>query len=148
MHLKTRSGGEEVLIGSGSSAIRLSIASGTLLSEPVRLAYRLAGTDQLVLRALALHRLAMFFRDRRVPAPLFPVSAKARRQADLLRVLDVLAATSSHRAVAETLFGAALVARDWTGGSDYLRSRTHRLIRQARRLAADGHLAHLRSAFR
>ncbi|RZF60853.1 DUF2285 domain-containing protein [Sphingomonas populi] len=139
-HLSLPAGGEQVLLGSGPRSIRLSVAQGTLLDGPVRLAYQLRGTDRLEIRLLALRRLAAFLRNRQMPAALFPVGAKARRWVETLRVLDALALTSRHRSVAEHLFGAALVRRDWSGGSDYLRTRTHRLIGQARALAAGGYL--------
>jgi len=100
----------------------------------------MSGTDRLEIRLLALRRFAAFLRYRRIPAALFPSNAKARRWAEILRVLDALAVTSRHRSIAEHLFGTALVSRDWSGGSDYLRTRTHRLIGQARKLAAGGYL--------
>ncbi|AOH84389.1 hypothetical protein AWL63_10850 [Sphingomonas panacis] len=139
-HLLLPSGGEHVLLGIGPHSIRLSVAHGTLLDGPVRLAYQLSGTDRLEIRLLALRRFAAFLRSRRMPVALFPTNAKARRWSDILRVLDALALTSRHRSVAEHLFGTALVSRDWSGGSDYLRTRTHRLVGQARELVAGGYL--------
>lgn len=139
-HLSIPSSGEHLLLGKGARSIRLSVAKGTLLDGPVRLAYQLGGTDRLDLRLLALRRLAGFLRHRRMPAALFPIAVKAQRWSEIIGALDALALTSTHRAVAQALFGEMLVERDWTGGSDYLRTRTHRLICQARTLAAGGYL--------
>ncbi|WP_093226503.1 DNA -binding domain-containing protein [Sphingomonas sp. NFR15] len=139
-HLSLRAGGEHLLLGNGPHSIRLRIARGTLLDGPVRLTYRLSGTDRLEVRLLALRRFAVFLRRRRMPAAQFPIAARARRWSEIIRVLDALALTSRHRAIAEHLFGAALVRRDWSAGSDYLRTRTHRLIGQARELVAGGYL--------
>lgn len=139
-HLSLAGAGEHLLLGRGPRTIRLSIARGTLLDGPVRLAYQLAGTDRLELRLLALRRLAAFLRHGRLPASLFPGSARTQRWTELLRALDALATSSSHRAVAEAVFGDMLVRRDWSGGSDYLRTRTHRLIHQARTLVAGGYI--------
>lgn len=142
-HLAAASG-EQLLIGPGAHPIRLSIASGTLLSGPVRLSYRLAGAKDLKLRLHALLRLAALLCERRLPAPLFPVAAAARRRATVLRILDALAVGASHRAIAQIVYGPLLVERDWSGPSDYLRSRTHRLVREARRIAARGHVDFVR----
>lgn len=134
------------MLGTGHRSIRLSVASGTLLAGPVKLSYRLAGCYALEHRLLALRRLARLLARRRMPAGLFPANAKARRRADILRALDALAITPSHRTVAEAVFGEPLVRRDWSGGSDYLRTRTHRLIHEARQLVDGGYLELVRRA--
>ena len=139
-HLSIPSSGEQLLLGRGPRSIRLSIAKGTLLDGPVRLAYQLGDTDRLELRLLALRRLAGFLRHRRIPEALYPVGAKARRWMDIIAVLDALGHGCPHRAIAQILFGERLVSRDWTGGSDYLRTRTHRLVCGARKLAAGGYI--------
>ncbi|WP_372892371.1 DNA -binding domain-containing protein [Sphingomonas sp.] len=110
-HLSLAGAGEHLLLGRGPRTIRLSIARGTLLDGPVRLAYQLAGTDRLELRLLALRRLAAFLRHGRLPASLFPGSGRTKRWTELLRALDALATSSSHRAVAEAVFGDMLVRR-------------------------------------
>ncbi len=138
-HLSIPSSGEQLLLGKGPRSIRLSIAKGTLLDGPVRLGYQLGG-DRLDLRLLALRRLAGFLRYRRIPAALYPVGAKTRRWMEIITVLDAMAQGFPHRAIAQILFGEALVRRDWTGGSDYLRTRTHRLICGARKLATGGYI--------
>lgn len=139
-HLSIPSSGEQLLLSKGSRSIRLSITKGTLLDGPVRLRYQLGGTDRLELRLLALRRLAGFLRNRRIPVALYPVGAKARRWMDIIAVLDALAHGCPHRAIAQILFSDRLVNRDWTGGSDYLRTRTHRLVCGARKLAAGGYI--------
>lgn len=139
-HLSIPSSGEHLLLGRGARSIRLSVAKGTLLDGPVRLAYQLGGTDRLELRLLAMRRLAGFLRYRRIPEALFPGGAKTRRWTEVIGALDALALNATHRAVAQTLFGKRLVERDWTGGSDYLRTRTHRLVCQARKLVSGGYI--------
>ena len=139
-HLSIPSSGEQLLLGKGSRSIRLSIAQGTLLDGPVRLSYQLGGTDRLELRLLALRRLEGVLRHRRIPASLYPIGARTRRWMEIIAVLDALAHGLPHRVIAQILFGERLVNRDWTGGSDYLRTRTHRLICQARKLAAGGYI--------
>ena len=59
---------------------------------------------------------------------------------DIIAVLDALAHGCTHRAIAQILFGDRLVSRDWTGGSDYLRTRTHRLVCGARKLASGDYI--------
>jgi len=133
--------GEEALIGRGRTAVRLSISEGSLLDGPVRLAYELAGRRQLGRRLLALRQLEALMRLGRVPRPLATPALNTDRPWLLLRTLDTLAVHTGTRAVAIALFGRALVERDWTHESDYLRSQTRRLINKAQRLAARGYLA-------
>ncbi len=139
-HLTTPYEGEQVLLGEGPRTIRLNVVKGTLLEGPVRLAYQLRGTDRLEIRLLALRRFAGFLRHGHMPIALFPAAGKARRWTEILRVLDAAALDSGHRSIAENLFGEVLVKRDWAGGSDYLRTRTHRLIHQARKLVDGGYI--------
>lgn len=132
--------GEDVSIGRGRTAVRLSIRAGTLLNGPVRLVYKLAGRHQLARRLLALRQLEALMRLRRVPRPLAVPALNGDRHMMLLRTLDALAAHRSARAVAIALFGEEVVARDWGHESDYLRMRTRRLAGAAQRLAAGGYL--------
>lgn len=136
--------GEQLLLGLGRCTVRVSVASGTLLAGPVHLHYCLSGTDQLETRLHALQRLAGVMRCHALRPALFAQNRKTARWWQVLRALDALTASPRHRAVAQAVFGEPLVARDWTGDSDYLRSRTHRLIRQARALAAGGYRQLLR----
>ena len=133
--------GEEVKIGRGRAAVRLSISAGTVLNGPVRLTYRLEGRRELRRRLLALRQFEALVRLRRVPRPLAAPTLNADGPALLVRTLDALAVNTSTRAVAIALFGAHLVARDWDHDSDYLRMKTRRLIGVARRLVAGDYLA-------
>jgi hypothetical protein len=133
--------GEELMIGHGRVAVRLSIAAGTMLAGPVRLDYKLAGRRQLGRRLLALRQWEALMRLRRVPRPLAAPRLDSERAMILIRTLDALANHSSIRAVATALFGADLVACDWNDDSDYLRMKTRRLIGRARRLIAGDYVS-------
>lgn len=137
-------GREELLLGEGSRSVRISIATGSVLRGPVRLAYRLAGTDAIELRLLALRRLAALQLRGRLPGHLFGRSTRSRRWAQIVATLEALALDQTHRAVATRLFGEEIVAADWMGRSDFLRSRVRRLITEALDLARGGHGAVLR----
>lgn len=133
--------GEEILIGRGRTAVRLSLQAGTLLGGPVRLAYRLDGRHHLSQRLLALRRWDAMMRLGRVPSALATPAANANRNMLVLRTLNALARFSRTRDVAVSLFGEARVARDWAHESDYLRMQTRRLIDKACHLAAGGYRA-------
>lgn len=131
--------GEEVLIGNGRTAVRLSLRRGTLLDGPVRLTYELSGRRQLGRRLLALSQLEALMRLGRVPRPLAAPTSNPARPRMLLRTLDALAIHRSARSVAIALFGRDEVERNWTHESDYLRMQTRRLISRARQLVSGGH---------
>lgn len=133
--------GEELLIGHGRTAVRLSIAAGTMLAGPVCLDYKLDGRRQLGRRLLALRQWEALMRLRRVPRPLAAPRLDGNRAIMLIRTLDALTVHTSARAVAIAVFGADLVARDWDDNSDYLRMQTRRLIDRARRLAAGDYIS-------
>jgi hypothetical protein len=135
---------EELLLGGGLRSLRLSIVSGTLLAGPVRLSYHLAGTDSLETRLLALRRFAGLQRHSRIPKSLFPVRPHANRWARVISALEALAIDPSPRAVAIRVYGEAIVAAEWDGSSDFLRSRVRRLTAWARHLAAGGYLSLLK----
>jgi len=137
-------GSEEVLLGRGAKTIRMSIVRGTLREGPVRLAYALSGLTALDASILTLQRLLALHRHGSFSPKLFPAPASGRRWAMLIRTLDALAVDRGQRAVATALYGKPAVAAEWTGRSDFLRSRVRRLIRQACRLAAGGYLELLR----
>ncbi len=133
-------GGEEVLIGRGAWSILMSIVRGTLHEGPVRLVYALSGLTALDAPVLTLRRLLALHRDGRFSPALYPALTRGRRWAMLIRTLDALAVDPGQRAVATALYGNSLVVAEWTGRSDFLRSRVRRLIRQALGLAAGGYL--------
>jgi len=135
---------EELLLGDGDRSVRISIAQGSVLHGPVKLGYRLTGTDALDLRLLALRRLAALMVRGRLPAHLFEPHARSGRWIRLVATLEAMAADPSHLSVATTLYGKPLVELEWTGESDFLRSRVRRLVAQARRLASGGHASLLR----
>jgi hypothetical protein len=119
----------------------LSVEAGSVLDGPVRLAYRLEGQQYLAKRLLALQQWEALLRLRRVPRPLFAPRLNAGRAVMLIRTLNALAVQTGARGVAIAVFGADIVARDWSDDSDYLRMKTRRLINLARRHAEGGYRA-------
>lgn len=67
---------------------------------------------------------------------LFPIDPYAVRIVDALRVHDGLEMGAPQLEIAHVLFGSDLVGREWSGSSDYLKSRIRRLMRLARDMAA------------
>jgi hypothetical protein len=132
---------EELLLGRGSQAIRMSVSGLSLLSGPVGLEFRITSLDPLAVRSAALHRFAAFRRSRAGSIAANRMGSAEKRLL-LLRTLDALAVATSHRQVATIMFGAEMVESSWDAASDHLRSRVRRLIRQAR-IAATSDCAHL-----
>ncbi|SHL51842.1 Uncharacterized conserved protein [Sphingobium sp. YR657] len=133
--------GEEVLIGTARTAVRLSIAKGTLLDGPVRLIYQLSGRHQLSRRLLALRQLEALMRLGRVPRRLATPAVNSNRSVLLVRTLDAMAIHNSARSIAAALFGQEEVDAKWMHESDYLRMQTRRLISRARYLANGGYIS-------
>ncbi|WP_281270526.1 DNA -binding domain-containing protein [Aurantiacibacter xanthus] len=87
---------------------------------------------------MTLRRLAAFERLGRMPRHLFPAERCADRWTLALRARDAKAHGASQREVAEVLFGAGSVRRDWDAASDHLRSRIRRLLRLGIGMTAGG----------
>lgn len=140
-------GVEHAVLSDGWHHIRLDLAAGTLAgTAPVVLGYHLRGIANTIAKILPLRRLLALCRHRRFAASLFPADRRIDRWLVLLRVHDALADGATQRDIAQALFGAERVAREWAGPSDSLRSRTRRLIRDATVMAQGGYRSLLHTA--
>ncbi|WP_395336781.1 DNA -binding domain-containing protein [Novosphingobium sp. BL-8H] len=88
---------------------------------------------------LPLRRLLALCSHKRFIASLFPPDPRMRRWIDALRVHDALVGGASITTITAELFGAELLDLDTRRGSASLKSRTRRLIREARSMAAGGY---------
>jgi hypothetical protein len=130
---------EHVVLTDGWHRIRLDVLSGSLAAgRPVHLTYQIDGTISARAKLLPLHRLLHLHRHRVFAPKLYPPVRSIGRALTVLRVHDALQAGASHREIARTLFGKDLVTAEWESGSDFLRSRTRRLVRNARRMMRGG----------
>ena len=57
----------------------------------------------------------------------------------MLRVHDAISQGASQREIGAALFGDEQAVRDWNDGSDSLRSRVRRLVREAGAMARGGY---------
>lgn len=131
---------QELLVESPQGQTRLSLAAGDLLQGPVGLRYIIEGAA-LLERTHALQRWDWLLRKGAWPQSLERNSTPGERWSLLLATLDALARHRSLRETAIALFGEMTVEREWNQTSDHLKSRTRRLIAQARALAAGGYKA-------
>lgn len=106
--------------------------------------YRLAGTQSAQCRMLPLRRLLAFCSHKRFIASLFPPDPRMVRWVEALRVHDALMGGVSITTITEELFGAEFLDLDTRRGSTSLKSRTRRLIREARSMAAGGYRSLMR----
>lgn len=135
-------GREHAVLSDGYRRIRIDVAEGSLArGHPVLLRYSLAGAvgGDTETRLMPLRRLAGLVRTGRFLPALFPPERRVERLIDVLRVADALREGTSQRDIAAGLFGSERVSADWRGVSDSLRSRTRRLVREARRMTAGGY---------
>lgn len=133
-------GREHVVLSDGWHHIRLDVEEGRLTGqEAVLLRYRLHGLASAETRLLPLRRLLDLCRHRRFARTLFPRDPRIARGLEMLRVHDALSSGASQREIGEALFGAERVREDWSNGSDSLRSRVRRLVREARDMARGGY---------
>lgn len=132
-------GREHVVLSDGLHRIRLDIEHGSLFADtPVTLHYHLIGTESAASKIRPLVGLLGLCRRGRFAATLFPAERRIERWIALLRVHDALRAGASQRDIAAELFHYRL-DRVRDGGSDSVRSRVRRLIRDARRMAQGGY---------
>ena len=133
-------GREHICLSDGWHHIRLDVEEGRLTGqEAVLLHYRLRGLACAEKRLLPLRRLLDLCRHRRFARSLFPSDPRIDRWIDMLRVHDAVRDGASQREIGAALFGDDRVAQDWNHGSDSLRSRVRRLVRDAREMAQGGY---------
>lgn len=133
-------GREHAVLSDGWHHIRLDIEEGRLSGEvAVLLHYRIRGLTSAEARLLPLRRFLDLCLHRRFARSLFPRDPRIDRWIDMLRVHDALGESASQREIGEALFGDERVRRDWSEGSDSLRSRVRRLVRDARAMARGGY---------
>ena len=90
-------------------------------------------------KVLSLRRLCLCCRLRRMPRSLYAPESQAGRWIDKLRAVDAANAGASQRDIAVAIFGERRVAVEWSRGSDCLRLRVQRLIREGRRMVRGGY---------
>ena len=131
---------EHAVLSDGQRHIRLDIEEGALTGhKAVHLNYRLHGIASAETRLLPLRRLLALSRRGRFLRSLFPRDPWIDRGIDMLRVNDALTDGASYRRIGTALFGRERVASDWDGPSDALRSRTRRLVGEARAMKRGGY---------
>jgi len=109
----------------------IEIVDGTLLDGPVLLWFEMDRWIGNRAQLRALTQLGWWASQFTFDHP----DRKILRLATLLRVHDACQSGASHRDVAACVTDEGVVARDWCGSSDYLKSRAKRAIARARALA-------------
>lgn len=131
--------GEQLLLSDGLHHVQLAGAKGSFFHDAVLLRFRLSGMHALRPKLATLQRLEALVRLGRFPTSLFAPEARAGRWIMLLRVADAVREGVRQREIAAGLFGEEIAARDWRGGSDFLRLRVQRLVRDSARMIAGGY---------
>ncbi|QJU60275.1 DUF2285 domain-containing protein [Sphingomonas sp. AP4-R1] len=131
---------EQILLTRSGQSVRLALVAGTFLNGPVRLAMEFSEWPLLNKRLETARRLAAFREPSFVQRVTSSPAGRDRRLL-VLRTLDAMATEYSYRAVATALFGPEYVAREWNGRSDFLKSRTRRLVAHAEHLVDGGYRA-------
>ena len=104
----------------------------------------MSGYHLLSIRLRALAAFGSFMDAADIPLLPPPLAPNPRRMAMALATMDGIARCWSQREIAVALFGEDVVAADWTGPSDFLRSRVRRLIAWVADLSGDAYLDMLR----
>lgn len=131
---------DHVLFSDGRRAVQVELLGGSLLQDAVQLQWRLNGLAGLPPKLAALQGLAAMQRLGRLP--LAPPLARRDRLVQALRAADARSEAATLSDIAAALFGKDRVQCDWSGPSDYLRSRTRRIARLAQTLV-QGSYRHL-----
>lgn len=117
----------------------IEIVSGTLLDGPVKLGFHVDGWMGLEAQIQALADFSRHAANSGPRCTCRAVDGKVVRLATLLRVHDARQAGVRLREIGQFLIDEAVIARDWRGPSDYLKSRVRRAVARAHDLA-DGQL--------
>lgn len=136
---------EHAVLTDGWHRIRLDVVQGSLATrQPVRLHYQIHGTISAESKLLPLRRLIHLYRHKVFTPALYPPGPSMGYAIAVLRVHDAMTAGVSQKEIARSIFGADLVAAEWNSNSDFLRSRTRRLVANARRMMRGGFKSLLR----
>lgn len=130
---------EHLLLTDGFRHLQVKIAEGTLLAGPVRLHCALKGLVDMERKVLSLRRLCLCRRLGRMPRTLYPPEPMAGRWIEKLRAVDGTMAGATQREIAVALFGERRTAAEWSRGSDCLRLRVQRLVRDGMRMVRGGY---------
>lgn len=137
--VKEPDGDEHLMLSDGFRHLQLRVTGETLRNGPVRLRCTLTGLREIDRKVLSLRRLCLCCRLRRMPRSLYAPESQAGRWIDKLRAVDAVNAGASQRDLAVALFGERRVGAEWSRGSDCLRLRVQRLIREGRRMVRGGY---------
>lgn len=127
---------EYVLLSDGLRSIRFDLMSGTLLSGPVFLRWRIDGLADVAPQLLALRRLIAFARLGGFAASLHGSERRARRWIQMLRVHDARCAGASYRDIVPVLFAVDVSGSRWRSTAPTYRLRVQRLVAGARTMAS------------
>lgn len=130
-----RHGHEHLLLSDARASLRIDVTQGSLQHGSVRLRYRLAGTCDLMAQLATMQRFARFCRNGRLPLEREVIGLE--RAAQALPIHVARADGASLRQIAELLFGAERVAREWPGEGESMKSAARRWVAVGDRLAAD-----------
>lgn len=136
--LRDGSGAQHVMVCDRGRRLRFAVTHGDILSGPVDFAVRLSTqADGACGEAM---KLLVGLRDTGRLAPISArPGARTPRWIETLRAHDGRRQGASQRDIALALFGERRVREDWTGASDYMRMRVHRLLAAAEVLVAGGY---------
>jgi hypothetical protein len=137
--VKEPDGTEHLMLSDGFRHLQLRVTDGTLIDGPVRLRCMLTGLREIDRKVLSLRRLCLCCRLRRMPRSLYPPEPLAGRWIDKLRAVDAVGFGASQRDIAVAFFGERRVGVEWSRGSDCLRLRVQRLIREGWRMVRGGY---------
>ncbi len=132
-------GGELLLLNDGAHQIQFNLIKGTLSEGPVRLHYHTAGFSHLEAKLRTLARLDSLQRRGCFSRSLFPTEPNAPKWAKALQAWDGAAAGASQREIACVIFGEQAVRNEWGGRSEFLKSRTQRLIKYGKEMVDGGY---------
>ena len=140
--VRDEAGPEHLLLCDGASSLRIDIESGSVLTAPVCLAYRLAGLAAVRGPLDTLQGLLRLCRSGRLHPPT--PRSRNRRLILLLRAHDALQGGANQREIAEVLLSGEAARARWRAEAPSLRLRAQRLVRGARDMAAGGFRSVLR----
>ncbi len=132
-------GSEMLLLDDGTHQIQLNVTVGTLSQGPVCLRFDTAGFSHLDSKLRTLARLDSLQRRGCFSRSLFAPDANAPKWSRALQALDGVADGASQREIACVLFGEKAVREEWGGRSEFLKSRTQRLIKYGKEMVDGGY---------
>ena len=132
-------GEQSLLLRSRGRLVQLQCDGDSIAIDPLAVSLVIGGISAIEGGNRSLRSLAELYRHGGRDHPSVDWTPQSLGLRNALIALDAASHGASHREIAEVIFGPRCVARDWSGGHGWMKSRIVRALRKGRQLVEGGY---------